>query len=225
MYFVFFMMKRRALILLTFFYFIICASNAQLLDSTLARYSSKYQQERIYMHYDKAAYGSGETIWFKAYLMEGMLPGESSKTLYIDWVDEKGGLLYHTSAPIVQGITYGQFDIPEAYNGRLIQVTAYTKWALNFDTAFLYKKTLQIIPATAATKATSFPATVTSINFFPEGGDLVEGIINKVAFKATDQWGRPVVVSGVVQKIIFLLTRLKLFTMEWDFFYWYPKPA
>ena len=62
---------------------------AQVLDSTLAIYGTKYQQERTYLHYDKTAYTPGETIWFKAYMMEGILPANGSKTLYIDWVDEK----------------------------------------------------------------------------------------------------------------------------------------
>ena len=89
------------------------SAQAQVLDSTLAVYSTKYQQERTYLHYDKSTYAPGETIWFKAYLMEGIFPAEGSKTLYVDWVDDKGGLLYHTSSPIFEGgITNGQFDVP-----------------------------------------------------------------------------------------------------------------
>ncbi|HKO78852.1 MAG TPA: hypothetical protein VJU78_00585, partial [Chitinophagaceae bacterium] len=39
---------------------------------------------------------------------------------------------------------------------------------------------------------------IPSIRFFPEGGDIISGIPNKIAFKANDQWGRPVNVKGVV---------------------------
>ena len=113
-------------------------AKAQVLDSTLAVYSTKYQQERTYLHYDKTAYVPGETIWFKAYLMQGILPAEGSKTFYIDWVDDKGKLLNHSSAPVLDGgVTNGQFEIPENYNGSFIHVRAYTKWMLNFDSAFL----------------------------------------------------------------------------------------
>src|SRR5215203_2335563 len=105
---------------------------AQMFDSTLAIYGTKYQQERTYLHYDKSAYAPGETIWFKAYLMEGIFPADGSKTFYVDWVDEKGGLLYHTSSPITEGgVTNGQFDVPENYAGSFIHVRAYTKWMLN----------------------------------------------------------------------------------------------
>jgi hypothetical protein len=59
--------------------FSVTKANAQLLDSTLATYGTKYQQERTYLHYDKTAYTPGETIWFKAYMMEGILPANGSR--------------------------------------------------------------------------------------------------------------------------------------------------
>ncbi|MEI6950299.1 hypothetical protein V9K67_24170 [Paraflavisolibacter sp. H34] len=172
-------------------------ARAQRLDSTLAVYAEKYGQERVYLHYDKSSYAPGETVWFKAYLMEGVVPAESSKTLYVDWVDDKGAVLLHSVSPIVTAVTNGQFDVPEKYTGSFIRVRAYTRWMLNFDTAFLYEKELRILsnkPAAAAAK----PAVVTSVEFFPEGGDLVAGLKNRVAFKAADQWGRPAVVKGVI---------------------------
>ena len=189
------MMKKRTAVnlkLAGLFIILSFAAKSQLLDSTLSVYANKYQQERTYLHYDKATYAPGETIWFKAYLMEGIFPAEGSKTLYVDWVDDKGGLLYHTSSPILQGgVTNGQFDVPENYSGSFIHVRAYTKWMLNFDTAFLYRKNIRIISRNSGI-ASSMPAVVPSLQFFPEGGDMVMGIKNKIAFKANDQWGRPV---------------------------------
>jgi hypothetical protein len=172
----------------------------QLLDSALRTYSERYQEERAYLHYDKSAYLPGETIWFKAYLMKGILPAEDSKTLYVDWVDDKGTLLSHTSFPIVPGgVTNGQFDIPATLKTRHIHVHAYTKWMLNFDSSFIYKRTLKVIvpgPSAAAAR----PVIIPTLEMFPEGGDLVAGIKNKIAFKAIDQWGRPVNIKGIIQK-------------------------
>jgi hypothetical protein len=37
-----------------------------------------------------------------------------------------------------------------------------------------------------------------SLDFYPEGGDLVEGIPNKIAFKALNEFGKPADVEGVV---------------------------
>src|SRR5579875_3567761 len=170
--------------------------HAQNLDSVITRYGDQYQPERVYLHYDKAVYAPGETIWFKAYLVQGIAAADS-KTLYVDWVDNKGSVLMHSVSPVVEGVTNGQFDIPAAYAGNSIRVRAYTKWMLNFDTSFLYNKDIRILNTSAA--AGTPPAIVPALQFFPEGGDAVAGIKNKIAFKAADQWGRPIRISGVVQ--------------------------
>jgi hypothetical protein len=175
-------------------------AKAQTLDNALQLYSERYQEERAYLHYDKTAYLPGETIWFKAYLMKGIMPADDSKTLYVDWVDDKGTLLSHASFPVVPGgVTHGQYDIPANLKSRQINVHAYTKWMLNFDSSFVYKKTLKIIaPKSAGVVAK--PTIIPALEFFPEGGYLVTGIKNKIAFKAVDQWGRPVAIKGIIQK-------------------------
>jgi hypothetical protein len=97
-----------------------------------------YSPERVYFHYDKAGYAAGDTIWFKAYLMNEIVPADESKTLYIDWIDDKGVLMLHAVSPLVEAVTNGQFSIPAEYKGKMLHVRAYTKWMLNFD-SFIYK--------------------------------------------------------------------------------------
>ncbi|MGZ8538483.1 MAG: hypothetical protein ACXWV9_09495, partial [Flavisolibacter sp.] len=171
---------------------------SQPIDSALARYGEKYQQEKAYLHLDKSAYLPGETIWFKAYLMEGIFPTNQSKTLYIDWIAENGSVLYHSVSPVVDAATNGQFEIPQTYTGSFVHVRAYTKWMLNFDTAFLFSKNIRIFNKNTSSKK-SPPALVSSLKFFPEGGDIVAGVNNRIAFKANDQYGRPVKIKGIIQ--------------------------
>ncbi|MDE3211924.1 MAG: hypothetical protein KGM98_01715, partial [Bacteroidota bacterium] len=180
-----------ALLLLSFF-----SVTAQNLDSTIEKYATQYSEEKVYLHYDKSTYSPGETIWYAAYLLNGISPAEESRTLYIDWTDDKGHLLAHNLVPVIHATAAGQFDIPEHYSGRYLHVKAYTKWMLNFDTAFLYNKDIRLIYHGSVT--THMPAIIPSIQFFPEGGDAVMGVLNKIAFKANDQFGRPVAVKGVV---------------------------
>ena len=182
------------LLSLVFFCFIV---KAQKLDSVLENYGNHFQEEKMYLHYDKSSYLAGETIWFKAYLLEGIYPVEGSKTLYTDWIGDNGNVLYHSVSPLVSGVTNGQFEIPATYKGKSIHVRSYTKWMLNFDSAFIYQKDIRIINK-IATEKNQKPAVVATVQFFPEGGDAIAGIPNKIAFKATDQWGRPVNVKGVI---------------------------
>lgn len=165
--------------------------------SHLETLSAKYSQEKAYLHYDKSSYLPGETIWYKVYTLSELTPSVESKNFYIDWIDDKGNLLQHTVAPLVDGFTNGQFDIPSDFKGRYVSVKAYTSWMLNFDSVFLYKKTINILnPDGAASTQKIIIKPV--LEFFPEGGDIIAGVPNKVAFKATDQWGRPVKIKGTV---------------------------
>jgi hypothetical protein len=191
------MMKKWAGIFLSFLFIPVLAT-AQPIDSTIARYANEYGQERTYLQYDKPAYAPGETVWFKAYLMKGIAPSEDSKTFYTDWTDDKGNLLFHSVSPVLDATSNGQFEIPATYTGPFIHVKAYTKWMLNFDSAFLYEKDIRIISKNPKANG-PVVAAKPELQFFPEGGDAITGIVNKIAFKVTDQWGRPVRIKGIIQ--------------------------
>ena len=179
------------------FLLFISKAGAQDIESTLANYSKNYSEERIYVHYDKPLYTPGETIWFKAYLMKSIFPADDCRTLYVDWIDSEGNLLSHSVFPVEEGTTFGQFEIPAAYAGKVIHVKAYTKWMLNFDSSFLYDKILRVLSPSQISDTA--PTVIPELNFFPEGGDAIVGVTNKIAFKANDQYGRPVAIKGVVK--------------------------
>ena len=101
--------------------------------------------EKVYLHFDKPAYAAGETIWFKVYMMEAIYPAGVSKSVYFDWTDNTGKILLHSVFPLVNGITNGQFEVPADYAGKALHVRGYTRWMLNFDSAFLYNKDIRII--------------------------------------------------------------------------------
>ncbi len=179
--------------------FLLCFLNAsaQNIDSTLATYAKDYGQEKMYLQYDKSSYAPGETVWFKDYMMKGMFPDNESKTVYIDWIGEKGNLLLHSVCAVENASTYGQFEIPVNYTGRSIHVRAYTKWMLNFDSAFLYNHDLKIL--SEEKRPASKGKLNAELHFFPEGGDAIAGVTNKIAFKVNDQYGRPVPIEGVIR--------------------------
>ena len=67
---------------------------------------------------------------------------------------------------------------------------------LNFDSSFIYTKAIPVIQEKPAAAKKSVPKNF--LQFFPEGGDMVEGIESRVAFKATDIHGLPYKVSGEI---------------------------
>ncbi len=204
------------------FFLSISFGRAQNFEKNLQTYANSFSAERIYLHYDKPAYAAGETIWFKAYMMKTIFPSVDSKTVYIDWTDPNGKLLLHTISPIQDGTAIGQFEIPEKYKGQYIHVRAYTKWMLNFDSSFLYNKDLKVLSDSIA-----FPSEniiKPELVFFPEGGNLVAGVNNKIAFKANDQYGRPVKISGEIKRADGeIIGQLKEMHDGMGYFYMIPK--
>ncbi|MEO6668169.1 MAG: hypothetical protein ABIN36_01755 [Ferruginibacter sp.] len=168
--------------------------SAQRLDSILNELGTKYPQEKIYLQYDRPYYNPGETIWFKAYLTSDNLALNISKTLYAELINEKGAVLQKKMMPVIESGAASFFDLPDSIAASVVYVRAYTSWMLNFDSTLLYLKPISIIN-NLSKKITPAPASYT-LHFFPEGGDLINGIETLVAFKATDQSGKPVTVSG-----------------------------
>ena len=168
---------------------------AQTIDSLLDILDTKYVQEKIYMQMDKAYYNAGETIWFKAYLTADNLSSPISKTLYAELMDEKGMILQQKMMPIIQSGASSNFDLPDSVNYNKLYIRAYTTWMLNFDSSLLYLKPIQIIPNKLVVKKAPTPVAY-SLQFFPEGGDLINDISSRVAFKATDNQGTPFEIKG-----------------------------
>ncbi|MEO5893914.1 MAG: hypothetical protein ABIQ31_26895 [Ferruginibacter sp.] len=175
---------------------VICQlARAQRIDSLVNILDSRYPQEKIHLHLDKAYYNAGETIWFKAYLSADNLAAPISKTMYAELLNDKGNIIDRKMVPVMLSGASSNFDLPDTINSSRLFIRAYTSWMLNFDSTLLYLKPIQILPPKNAAKKAPVSPTY-SVQFFPEGGDLVNDIPSRVAFKATDNQGIPIVIKG-----------------------------
>ncbi|MBL0358057.1 MAG: hypothetical protein IPP72_14835 [Chitinophagaceae bacterium] len=170
---------------------------AQEPDVILNTAETRYMQEKMYIHTDKSIYSSGETVWFKAYIAADNLPLAISKTVFAELINDKGMVLQRKTMPLILSGASADFILPDTLPDTRLFIRAYTGWMLNFDSSLLYVKPIQIIPKKGLPKKAATPP-VYSVTFFPEGGDLVEGVESHVAFKATDMEGTPVFVKGEV---------------------------
>lgn len=172
---------------------------SQSLENSLSFYNERFPQEKVYLHFDNQAYTPGALIGFKAYLMNGPDLSRLNRNFYMDWYDESGKLLSHQVSPITMSSAYGTFVVPEKYKGNTIHVVAYTQWMLNFDSTLLYQKKIQILQSGATVAKTSATTKEYHVQFFPEGGLMVNGITSFIAFKATDKNGDPIQVQGTIK--------------------------
>lgn len=178
-------------------FFYTCAT-AQQIDSLLLQYGSLYPAEKIYLHTDRQTYFAGETVWYKAYITAGSLPSDISTNLYADLLDDKGRLLQHKVMPIIGSTADGFFKLPDTLQATAFVLRAYTLWQLNFDTAFIYHKKIRTAGLQTQPSLQS-PEPEVNLHFFAEGGNMVSGLYNYVAFKATLSNGLPYELKAVVK--------------------------
>jgi len=172
-------------------------SKAQVFDSLLNIYEEQFPHEKIHIHFDRTMYNTGETIFYKLYVLSGMEWTSVSKNVYVNWYDNNGYYIKQTAAPLFQSSAKGSFEVPANYKGDFLRVKAYTRWMLNDDSVFLYEKNIPINDGVVF-KSKLIPTIKTRVDIFPEGGSLVEGLLSKLAFKATNNYGTPVFIKGFV---------------------------
>jgi hypothetical protein len=173
---------------------------AQKIDSLLTSFSTKFPQEKIYIHYDREYYVAGETIWFKAYLYNDRKPSSLSNNFYFQFTDIKGHIIMSKKIPVMGAVAKGNIDLPDSLSQGNYYIRAFTPNMLNTDESFFYKKNIFVFKPTQANQNTiGYSGQTISLQFFPESGQLVDGIVTTVAFKAVDQLGTPVDVSGVIK--------------------------
>lgn len=171
--------------------------NAQNQEAVLTEFRNK-GTEKIYLQYDKEYYVSGETIWFKAYLFSNGKPSGQSDNFFLQFTNSKGELIADQKYPVSGATASGHIQIPDSLPQGNYYIRAFTPKMLNEDEAFNYHKNIFVYKQTGSGGVQGGGKTIT-VNFFPESGHLVEGILTTVAFKATDQWGQPAEVSGVIR--------------------------
>lgn len=165
-------------------------------------FAVSHLQEKLFLHTDREVYVAGETLWFKAYAVDGTFhrPLRMSRVLYLELIDQNKKPLLQQKINLVNGTASGSIVIPDLSGNYLIR--AYTRWMRNSHPSFFFQKELAIIGSAAKGGVGVDKSDVTSmgpsIAFFPEGGDLVAGIESRVAFKITGSNGKGMDATGVI---------------------------
>jgi hypothetical protein len=164
-------------------------------------YASAAAPEKVYVHSDKSFYVAGEIMWFKIYTVAaGSLKTiDNSKVAYVEILDRNNGPVLQGKISLKNGSGNGSFNIPVSLGSGVYKMRAYTSWMKNGNPDYFFEKPITIVntftskqPAAAVSKNTY------RINFFPEGGNLVQGLASTIAFKVSDQNGKGCDATGVV---------------------------
>jgi hypothetical protein len=180
----------------------------------MGEYYATARQEKAYLHLDRPVYATGETIWFSAYVVDASQHrlDSLSRVLHVDLVSPQHQVVARRTLLLLGGRASGDIDIADSLAAGTYVLRAYTNWMRNAGEEFIYSRRLSVWPAsplsppdvpqgTPATHLKGKPlasAAHPDVQFFPEGGYLVEGLPAVVAYKSTDASGRGLEVRGQI---------------------------
>lgn len=179
-------------------------AQSEVLDTIKTRFSgftAKAYQEKIFLHTDKSFYSAGDLIWFKAYVVDGSShkPSDLSKVAYVEILDSLQNPLLQAKISVKNGLANGSFVIPASLGSGNYKIRAYTNWMKNFSPDFYFNEFITIINYTKSLAYSDFENSLApDIQFFPEGGNLVEGLTSKVAFKVSAADTRTLQIYGTI---------------------------
>ncbi|MDN5211010.1 hypothetical protein QQ020_03085 [Fulvivirgaceae bacterium BMA12] len=185
--------------------YLLAQSDFDNLDTLKNRFEDQVtftHQEKVFLDTDRSLYITGETIWISGYCTDASvhIPTDLSKVLNVELLDAEGQSIKQERIQLAHGFGKGQmFVSPDIKSGHYV-LRAFTNWMKNFDPGFVFQKKLSIInpSVTNNQEVTEKPRITTRVDFFPEGGDMINGLTGKVAVRATDNFGRGVKLTGVV---------------------------
>ncbi|WP_422859048.1 TonB-dependent receptor [Flagellimonas sp. S174] len=181
---------------------------ARAISKGLSAYKTILSPEKIFINTDKSHYSQDETIWTSVYLVDGIGHTKSpkSKVVYLEVVDENGNVMSKKKGFAEQLICSMSFHIHRNTPDGVYTIRAYTKYMQKDLESFGYERKIYIgdvdLPLDAASSGQKEEHQDedrdVELSFYPEGGQLVYGILGEVVIKSLDAAGKPTEVKGEV---------------------------
>lgn len=186
---------KKILLFLFVLIFSFSLAQAQKPYELLTKWSSRSPIEKVYLHFDRDNYIAGQTIWFKAYCWSNYGADTISSNLYVELSNDAGTMISRAVLPVFLGGTNGQIELPDSLRTGSYFIRAYSPSMLNMDPGFIENRSVFVY---GKQEKLSTIAEELKLEFFPEGGNLISGVNNTIAFKAIDANGMPVSTKGKI---------------------------
>jgi hypothetical protein len=190
----------KKLILSTFVsLFVIIHLSSQLYGNPLQNKPVIY--EKLYLHIDREVYSPGDNIWFKSYLTNGDHHKLISdyRNIYVQLISEHGEIIDSCMMLSLNGVAANDFLLSDSIPEGSYTLRAYTKYLLNFGEESLFHKKIAVRKVNSNESMDKSDETnKIDISFLPEGGNLVLNSVNHIAFKAINDIGKGINITGKI---------------------------
>jgi hypothetical protein len=171
----------------------------------------KNASELVYIQTNKGIYESLEDLWFKAYILDShtFVPSTLSQTLYLQLLNENTRqVVWQEKYEVLNGFVDGHVFLQDTLSVGDYLLAAFTPNSFFGDSSEL--KAIRRIQLRKELKANydgwKEPRTLTvpfkngpiQFNTFPEGGNMVSGVMTRLAFKAVKTDGMPPDIEGTL---------------------------
>ena len=174
----------------------------------LRRQLELFPQEKIFLHTDKPYYMAGDTLWFRAHVVDASthVPADASRYVYVDFrcVDNPP---VGTAAPAAQhyrilerdGVYAGYIPLPMTLESGNYELTAYTHFMRNLPHDYFFRQSVYV-SAYGQRYAPGKQEAVADydVTFHPEGGYFIEGVRCTAGFKALRADGVSADITGQI---------------------------
>ncbi len=172
---------------------------AQTSSIVLDKIAANNFPEKIYVQYDKPSYFIGETIWYKIYITHNDTPSTKTTVVSIELLNDSGKIIEKKILPVSMGAASGNFSINKNYKGGTFTIKVFTEKHVLLNNEDVYLQPINIYGNANELEAMLPKDEIAFVYFLPEGGNIVNGIKNMIAFKCSNKYGVPLTIEGEVK--------------------------
>lgn len=185
-------------------------THQQKLDSLAGKFITAirtHEKQRVYMVTDKSVFTNGESIWFKAFLLNDISQklNAKSKFLFVDLVNEKDNVIKTVILDAENKQTNSRIILPESIATGYYWLRAYTRQMAEGDANSICVKPIYIVNRidennfNKLIKKNNNQESIPAVTFYPEGGSIITGVNSTVALRVNDLNGMPLGIEGFVK--------------------------
>lgn len=182
-------------IVLAFFLSSTFILNAQEYDNNLIDAYEDYTdapREVAYVHLNKSTYIKGESIGFTAYVMDkkDKQPSLLTSNLYVSIEDADKNVVKQKLIRVKNGVASNVIELDSTFSSGNYTFKAYTNWMRNFNEQNYFVESISVIdPKKEKYIEETYIDSDIDAQFLPEGGHLLNGVINNVGVVLKDAKG------------------------------------
>ena len=184
----------------------LCLLFALAWQPTILTAGNSFPLETLYVQTDKQNYFTGETIWFRAFVVNSQTHVQDtlSRHVYAELINDQRQvkdrvMIRHNE----DGVFAGHFLVTDNLETGTYMLRFFTRHLEQFGEDFFFTRLIHIITPQSLESPQSpesppVPSRDFTVSFHPEGGDIPTGIYTRIAFKALNTDGLGEDIRGVI---------------------------